>query len=136
MSGIDYANLNVALDLFKLNFDELERAARASVTDFELEYHEVVLICAVYNEDWKEFVDGLNPEAAEQAAYLRANGLNPVSISATTQYQFVSYLREMQVDIPLPEKGPDKDNVWLVVLHELGHTWFQLTITDPRQMAS
>lgn len=128
--------LNLALDILKTKLRELEEVAWKCVTDFELEHFEVVVICAVYDIFWEEFIDGLNPRAAAAAAKLRKKGLTPTSTLITTRGGLASYLTEIQVDIHIPNVKPDKDKVWLLILHSKGHTWLQLSATPPQKLDS
>jgi hypothetical protein len=136
MFNIDYDNLNPALDILKTNLKDVENTAWRSVTDFGLEHSEVIVICAIYNFFWEEFVDGLNPTAATEAINFRAQGLIPVSISAATQEDFADYLRATRVDIRIPPETPVSGKVWLLILHEKGHTWLQISAVAAKPLDS
>src|SRR3989344_4869279 len=85
---------------------------------------------------WKEFINGLNPYAAKDAARFIKEGLTPVSISVTTLAGFADYLTEFPSDISLPKVAVDTDKVWLLILHEKGHAWLPLSAADSPRLTS
>ncbi len=136
MRSDDNEGLNLALDILKSHQQQFEEIARKAVTDFELEQFEVVMICGHYDLFWKEFIDALNPHAEVDAARLLKEGLMPISISITTREGFASYLTEISIDISVPETTAGTDKVWLLILHQKGHTWLPLSATAPPKLNS
>ncbi|OGG65631.1 hypothetical protein A3I99_02670 [Candidatus Kaiserbacteria bacterium RIFCSPLOWO2_02_FULL_45_11b] len=132
----DNESLNIALDILSRHQERLEAVAWKAVTDFELEHAEVAVICGCYNFFWKEFINGLNPYAAKDAARFIKEGLTPVSISVTTLAGFADYLTEFPSDISLPKVAVDTDKVWLLILHEKGHAWLPLSAADSPRLTS
>ena len=131
MFGINYEALNPALELFRANSDVLHAVAQQSVVDFGFEHHEVVVVCAVYNNIWKELIDSLCPDAESQARSLQESGHVAISIAATTHKDFAEYLSDAHVEIEIPKMSPTKDKVWSLFLHEKGHAWLMLSTETP-----
>ena len=135
MFGTRPTKLSVALDLLKIYALPIGNMALRSITEFGYRNDEVIVICAVYKEPWKEFVDGLNPDAEAKAAQLINRGLSPTSICATTIDGLNDYLREFQTDICIPQVKPDEGEVLLLVIHEFGHNWLPINIPpSPTQL--
>ncbi len=125
--GTSSKGLMVAMNLVSIYAQHIGNTALRSVTEFNYKNDEIVIICATYSDLWAEFIDGLNPEAEA----IREKGLSPTSICAATIENFENYLKEFHTSICIPQAKPDVGEVWLLVLHELGHNWIQINIPPP-----
>ena len=122
----DHESLDIALDLLRLNKNLLEQIASQLLNTEGFAHHEVIIICGSYTTFWKEFIDGINPEADAQAAWLKDSDQEAVSLSAGTKTDIVEYLIDTCCDIRLPNEALEPDKIWHLFLHEKGHTWLKV----------
>lgn len=125
MYTLDHDSLSLALDLLRVNKVMLEQIASQLLNIDGFAHHEVIIICGSYSDFWKEFIDGVNPEAEAQAAWLNDFGQNAVSLSAGTKTDIAEYLLDTGSDIRLPNEALGSGKIWHLVLHERGHNWLQ-----------
>ena len=95
-----------------------------------------MLILAICEDPWDEFMYGIYPSAKSQAAAIREAGESPISICSISIRNFFSYLKGWTVEIPRPASDLGEEMIWVLVLHQQNFAWAQAQATPPQDQLS
>lgn len=125
-SQIIDTNDHLAAELLTTHKDVVQEIAWRTAEQMPGGYIENLLICAVCEEPWDEFLYGINPTAKAQALAVKDMGESPISICSIPFQHFMDYLKGWNTPITAPKATQEEQMIRVLVLHEQGFQWTQV----------